>query len=199
MKTFQLMVFACFVLNINVLAQSRWGLSAGPTYSSLHDKENYEFLGGLDPRIGFNIGGVYEWNSKKNFGFQAELAYTLAGGKGSTETTDLHYLMFPMSITYSPSSWMKLGVGPQVGIFLGSNSDFDFRTVDAGVQAGVEFKLKDNVGIQVKNYFGLMYDTLENNADGAANDPLSPSEHDYKINRNNIFQINLRYYFSSGK
>ncbi len=74
-----------------------------------------------------------------------------------------------------------------------------FRTVDAGVQAGVEFKLKDNVGIQVKNYFGLMYDTLENNAAWATNDPLSPSEHDYKINRNNIFQINLCYYFSTGE
>jgi hypothetical protein len=191
MKIFQLMVFACFALNLNLIARSRWAITAGPNYTSLHDKDDR--IPASDPRLGFNVGGVYEWRSDVHVGFEAELAYTLAGGKGSKATTDLHYLMLPLALTYSPLPWMKIGTGPQAGILLGSNSDFDFRKFDAGVHAAVEIKLKDHVGIQLKNYFGLMYDTLDNNAA----EPLSPLEHDYKINRNNIFQINLRYYFSS--
>jgi hypothetical protein len=197
-KSLQILAFVSFVLSFPVLAQERFGVAAGPNISSLHHKKEPDTG---DPRVGLNVSGFYNHAFTDQFGLQVEVGYTLAGAKTNGLNWNLHYLMAPVTAYYAPISWLRIHAGVQGGILLAqdcSDSTYqkgDFRIFDAGIQTGLEFMLNENVSILVRNYFGLMYNDDRYYQFIDDDNPLLIEGRRSETNRNNIFQINVRFYF----
>jgi hypothetical protein len=189
----------CFLIGTTATAQYRFGITAGPNLSSLHHKKSVPFNTPV-PRVGFSVGGILDMKIDSHFGLQTELAYTLSGAKGPNEAVDLQSVVLPLTVTYAPLKWLKVGVGSHGGVLIESNNILDFRTVDGGVHAGLEFMLQEHLSIRVRNYFGLVYDRFDSNDMYQYIDEQDVIDIPaYKINRSNIFQLTVQYYFADSK
>jgi outer membrane immunogenic protein len=191
MKILPVLALICLCLSTSVLAQKhRWGISAGPTLSSLHNEKK---VGDYEPQIRFNLHAIYDLQFHEKFGFQTELGYTLAGD----EWQNLHYLTVPVTFNYKALPWLRPGIGPQFGLLLNPNPWVS--TFDAGIHLGAEIMVSDKFSIGVRNYFGMVYRKFYPSRHYRYiddHDPLIVDENEsFKINRNNIFQLNVRYYF----
>lgn len=195
----------------NLDAQSSFGVTGGLNYSTLiNQNSDFFWLDNFwEPKLGFNVGVTYQYGFSKKLGFRTEVMYSLAGATSSDDDKmNLHYVSVPVSFYYNPWKKIKLLVGPQINFLLRAkysagpyyfpNAD-EFNTVDFGIQSGLQFYFTETFSVSVKNYFGLVYSDefkFEPIQDG---DPPIGDYSPVKINRNNIFQVNLYYTLKSAK
>ncbi len=198
-----------------VMAQTekvKLGVKAGLNISSLTLNENE-----LDStnKTGFTAGLMTEIPLAKNFSIQPELLYSQQGMKLSysdpevenshyKSTIALNYLNIPIMLKYYVVKGFSIQAGPQVGILLKANNEYqdnflgynnqekmDLKDYSNGVDASANFGL----GYQFKDKFYLdaRYNMSYTNVfkDVTANT-------NYVINsdmKNRNFQITIGYFF----
>ncbi len=188
------------------------GVKAGLNISSLTFDENE--LKSSD-KTGFAAGLMAEIPVAKNFSVQPELLYSQQGMKISYSDPDvqnshykstikLNYLNIPVMLKYYVVKGLSVQAGPQVGILLKANNEYqdnflgydnrenlDLKDYANGVDASVNFGL----GYQFKDkfYADVRYNASYTNVfkDVTANT-------NYIINsdmKNKVFQITIGYFF----
>lgn len=209
----KLLLFTAVALFAFTTAQSqefRLGAKAGVNISSIGG----DYVGGLDPRIGFHVGGLVEIPLAGKFALQPEVLYSSQGAKyGSYLGVDLgdyeekiilDYVNIPIMGKYYIIEGLSVELGPQVGILVnakykGEDEDgsFDvdakdgYNSLDVAIGIGASYRLNNGVFFSIRFNKGLMdiSDDDEEYYDG--DDFYTVS---YK-NQNNVFQISAGYSF----
>lgn len=145
-------IFLSLIISYGLKAQSNTsiGLRVGLNVASLMG-ENVDPQG---PRNGLLIGGFYTHSISNTFGISGELLYSQQGARfensGQESTTELNYLQIPIYGNYflkvSDAVYLKLMLGPTVGILLDAEQDFEngnsiettdnYNSADYGILAG---------------------------------------------------------------
>lgn len=200
MRILFLTVLCCCVSWV-AQSQTRFGVSAGLNLSSLHSENNVTDY--WDSKLGPALSIFVEHSFNKRIGLQLDLGYSAAGANfeywGDKEPLHVHYLSVPVVFFYKPIDQLKFFVGPELNYLLqvqfdlnlSTGNDEKFKTIDYGLKAGIEYLPFPQWSISVKNYFGLHY-----NGTYPTNIHNDPDFETFKINRNNIFQVSIQYYFN---
>lgn len=178
---------AALMIGSSALAQDNLSLGGtagfGHTWLSNSTNAHYQPAG--------NLGLTLIYSTESNWGFGADLKWSIEGGKTSTtnftNTTRLDYLRIPLKAMYffgerGNAFRPKLTVGPSVGFLIGGNnkattisgdtkttvetkaSEFA-KSVDIGVaaSAGFNYRLVDRTWLNADlNYYHGISDVIEN-------------------------------------
>ena len=153
--------FVLSAISLAGVAQSNsLGINAGFGHSWIKNHQDVQF----NPAGNFGVSFVH--STKTNFGFGADLKFSLEGGQedytvGTTKfehTTDLNYIRVPLKAIYFFGKYgqrvrPKVHVGPSLGFLVGAHderknqttgaitedrkSDDDYHNFDIGLQGGV--------------------------------------------------------------
>lgn len=175
----------------------RFGAKAGVNFSDITGDMTDSFVG----LTSFHIGAVAEIPICESFAIQPELIYSRQGSdwedsfEGMTfeGTITADFLNIPVMAKYFVVEGLSIEAGPQIGILLKAEEEFD----------GEELDIKDSVkGIDFGLNFGLGYQ-LDNGLNFAArynlgltdlnDDPEFLGNSDYK---NSVIQISVGYFFN---
>lgn len=179
-KTFILLIALCSVLAANAQKTKReegikLGIKGGLNVANV--------MGDVDDvgiRTSINIGMLAEIIVNDKFSIQPELLYS---GQGASDTSDgggrikLDYVLLPVLAKFPIGSGLSIEAGPQLGFLVSgkyksnnSNDKIeDLKTMDFGLDAGLEYELKSGVIFQGRYNLGLTDTGLVGNNNRAAN------------------------------
>lgn len=213
----KLLLFTAVALFAFTTAQSqefRIGFKGGVNIASIGG----DYVDGLDPLVGFHLGGLVEIPLAGKFALQPELLYSVQGAKqGSYLGIDLgdynskvvlSYINVPIMAKYYIIEGLSVELGPQVGILFDANSKGDdeegsykedvkdfYNTLDVAIGIGASYRLNNGI------FFSLRYNKgitkiNEYFDDGFVVDkePIDGYDTSYK-QHNNVFQISAGYSF----
>ncbi|MCV9929026.1 PorT family protein [Flavobacterium sp. LS1R49] len=110
----------------------------------------------------YHAGLVAEIKLLEKFSIQPELLYSTQGASykaaGQEFKNKLGYLSIPVMAKFYLSKSFSLELGPQASFLLSEKNDFnvkDSKTFDFGLNAGLGFKITDNIFIQGRYGIGL--------------------------------------------
>ena len=118
-------------------------------------------------RTSINIGMLAEIIVNDNFSIQPELLYS---GQGASNTADgggrtkLDYVLLPILAKFPIASGLSVEAGPQLGFLVSAkykdndantNIKDGYKTMDFGLDAGLEYELKSGVIFQGRYNLGL--------------------------------------------
>lgn len=171
MKTIDVVITIIVILSFTPLSAQRFqgGLLAGITASQV-DGDSYSGYN----KVGL-MGGVFvNTGFKYNFGAQLEIRYAGKGAQKPTSSDDtevyklsLHYIDLPLMITYTfkKRAIFDLGIVPgylfaRKGKDSGGNlpQEFlvEFKKLDIAWLAGVNFKITENLIVNLRYSYSLM-------------------------------------------
>lgn len=191
-----LIAFYFLFTNINVNAQIKFGINSALSIANLSNEklENY-----WDTGIGYRVGGFVE----KSFGkvgirFETDYSYTVYQN-GLDDKLGLHYISVPITLFYNPIKRFKIFIGPELNFLLAqkgpkyklSFGEETFDKIDYGIHAEIEFLALNQLGISIRNYFGLQYNFKLEYLDINTNQMNQSG-----MDKFNIFGVGLNYYFS---
>jgi hypothetical protein len=191
-----------------------FGVKAGTNFSTITGDDT----DGLKTRVGFHVGGVAEIMFNEKIGIQPELLFSSVGAKykesydildvnvEATSVTVLNYLTLPIMGKYFVTDGVSLEFGPQLGILLSANEDYevsgggesesgdedikDYVTpLDFGLNIGAGYKFDNGLNFAARYYFGL------SNINDFSDDVDSDFNVDDYNNHNAGFQISVGYMF----
>ena len=125
---------------------------------------------GSDSRTSFHIGGMLNYEVSDKFSIQPEIFYSAQGANfeghedfGGDFEIRLDYINIPILADYTFAEGFSVQFGPQFGIninseieFDGASADFDeANTLDLGVVAGVQYTLEQGIFFQARYALGL--------------------------------------------
>ena len=186
MKTILIVLFVCMNYSIAVAQNVNFGIKGGLNLASLTGD-----VSDLDSRTSIHIGAMAEIEVSEVFSVQPELLFSSQGAKDSEfdEELRLNYLNLPIMAKFYPTSGLSIEAGPQVGVLLSAQSEFDGEEVDVkdaisdldlGLNFGLGYKLDNGLN------FGMRYNV------GVSN--VSDEDSDFKV-RNGVFQLSVGYFF----
>jgi outer membrane protein W len=186
MKNIIRITLAALTISGSVMAQDNLSLGGtagfGHTWLSNSTNSRYQPAG--------NLGLSLTYSTETNWGFGADLKWSIEGGKTSTSnftsTTRLDYVRVPLKLMYffgerGNAFRPKLTVGPSVGFLIGGKNEAttisgdtkttvetkasDFaKSVDLGVaaSAGFNYRLVERTWLNVDvNYYHGLTDIME--------------------------------------
>lgn len=122
----KILLASAIVLFAGLNAQTKFGVKAGYSLSTLNSNDDNFEIGGIkasmESKSGFYIGGLVEHKLNNKFALQGELEYANLGGKavvkayGVTVTEKLNFnrIMIPVSARYYATPELGLYAGPYV-------------------------------------------------------------------------------------
>ncbi|WP_040278587.1 porin family protein [Psychroserpens damuponensis] len=198
-KLMLLAAVAVFGLSSVNAQEVKFGAKAGLNMSNIGGDAD-----DLDGLTSFHLGGVAEIVISDKFSVQPELVYSAQGAKNE-ETFEgitfesklkLDYLNIPIMAKYYVAEGFSVEAGPQIGLLLSANEEFEgggesgeedvkdgFKGIDFGFGIGAGYKMDSGLNFSARYVLGL-----SNIADGEESD-------DYSI-QNNVFQISVGYFFN---
>ncbi len=187
-KVFIIAVIAVFSLTSTQAQEFSFGVKAGVNVASLGGDT---FVGGLDSRVSFHIGGLLVVPVSGDFSFQPELLYSSQGSRWNfagfgSEDLILDYVNVPLLGKYTFIPGLSAEAGPVIGVLVNAKVDGEdvkdnFSTIDAAFAIGATYRL--DMGV----FFSLRYNKGIMNINDNDNDNLK--------NQNNVFQISAGYSF----
>ncbi|MRT15778.1 PorT family protein [Vitellibacter sp. q18] len=204
----KLLLFTAVALFAFTTAQSqefRLGAKAGVNIASIGG----DYVGGLDSRVGFHVGGLVEIPLAGKFALQPEILYSAQGAKygyfGYDEKIQLDYVNVPIMGKYYIIEGLSVELGPQVGVlvnakFKGEDEDGSYtedakdgyKSLDFAVGIGASYRLNNGIFFSLRFNKGIM-DISE---DEEYYDPYDDYYYSYTYkNQNNVFQISAGYSF----
>ncbi|HEX8331934.1 MAG TPA: porin family protein [Segetibacter sp.] len=164
MRKYVLGVVLSTISLAGVAQSNSLGINAGFGHSWIKNHQDVQF----NPAGNFGVSFVH--STKTNFGFGADLKFSLEGGQEETvstpkveHTTDLNYIRVPLKAIYFFGNYgqrlrPKVHVGPSLGFLVGAHderkntatgaitedrkSDDDYHNFDIGLQGGVGFNYR---------------------------------------------------------
>jgi len=149
----------------NAQAQEvEFGAKIGANFSSIYGdtSDNVELITSV-----INFGVYSEIGLTEKFSFQPEIMYSIQGFSlnddvaGTDNIVSLNYLNVPLMGKYHVTKGLSLEAGPQIGFLLSAkNEDIDvkdtFKSIDFGVNLGLEYKLENGLNFGARYNFGLL-------------------------------------------
>jgi len=200
-----LLSFAVMLMAGASFAQVKFGITAGPSFSSTTYKNPLVNNGNKktsDMLTGLRAGVTVDLPLADEFFIQPSLLYVGKGGKqenalGADVKTRLHYLELPLNFMYKPevgTGNLFIGLGPYFSYALGGkvgDNDIDFgsdnalqtKRMDAGANFQVGYELPMGLNFGLHTDLGLV------NINGAGND-------DNRV-KNTSFGVSVGYKFGS--
>jgi opacity protein-like surface antigen len=140
----------------------RFGVKAGVNFASqtgdAFPEQNFDKEG----ITSYHAGLVAEIKLLEKFSIQPELLYSTQGASyksaGEEFKNKLGYLSIPVMAKFYLTKSFSLELGPQASFLLSEKNDFnvkDSKTFDFGLNAGLGFKLTENIFIQGRYGLGL--------------------------------------------
>ncbi|MDC7999793.1 porin family protein [Aequorivita todarodis] len=209
-KLLLLTAVALFAFTTAQSQEFRIGAKAGLNVASIGG----DYVGGLDPRVSFHLGGLVEIPLAGKFALQPELLYSSQGAKyGSYLGVDLgdyeekillDYINVPIMGKYYIIEGLSVELGPQVGILVnakykGEDEDGsfdvdakeDYNSLDIAIGIGASYRLNNGVFFSLRFNKGLM-DISDD--DDEYFEEGNYYRYSYK-NQNNVFQVSAGYSF----
>ncbi|MEH6762880.1 MAG: porin family protein [Aequorivita antarctica] len=209
----KLLLFAAVALFAFTTAHSqefRLGAKAGVNISSIGG----DYVDGLDPLVGFHVGGLVEIPLAGKFALQPEILYSSQGAKYVSYLVSdfqeydskviLSYINVPIMGKYYIIDGLSVELGPQIGVLVKANQKGDYadgsydddvkyfyNSLDIAIGIGASYRLNNGVFFSLRFNKGLMDisdDDIEYFEDGDLD------SYSYK-NQNNVFQISAGYSF----
>lgn len=176
-------------------AQSEIGLKGGIIFSDIK-KSGLNSNLTFKRKEGLSLGTFYKKrNVAGKFGFQTELLYQNKGADVSIQSIEgtsvytreileelpatyyntkevLHYLTFPLLITFQPASFFELYAGPEINYLLSMNPDriktSNLNHLSVGIASGLALNLGENTSLDFRYSFDLNhYDDIGNSSSSA--------------------------------
>ena len=167
MKKFILSIFAITAITLSISAQSAFGIKAGLNISSLSWDEKSILED--DSGVGYSIGVMYEYISKKDFGLDVSIIYsnekykTIWHRNSRDYDYDLttNFMKFPIHFKWMPKfinggKTVKpiLYTGPEIGWILLHKTSF--QTGEAGLfDQSASYKWNFGIGAEFLNKFQI--------------------------------------------
>ncbi|TVZ50912.1 porin family protein [Dokdonia sp. Hel_I_53] len=149
---------------ITVNAQeTTFGLKGGVNFASI----NGDDLDDLDGRTSFHVGAVANFGLTEAFAIQPEVVYSSQGASEEFEGDDinyrLNYINIPVLADYTFAEGFSAQFGPQFGINVSSDVEFDgdtedledVETLDLGLAGGLQYSLDQGIFFQARYTLGL--------------------------------------------
>lgn len=200
------LMFATLILvaSNSLIAQTRFGVKAGPNLANWTEKENGEKEDDLKSRLGFHAGFVADFALSKNFSIQPQLLYVNKGTaeehEGHLDKAIVHAIDIPINFLYkAPSSKGSffVGGGPNLGFNVGAtekSEDHGSEKIEIGSEPGqlkgFDFGLNFLAGYELTN--GLFFSA--NYTPGISNLANTPSNSDL-TKRSTYFGLSVGYFF----
>jgi hypothetical protein len=177
-------------------AQGSFGLKGGLNLA----KQKIEFDGAsatLDTRVGFHVGGYFNYAFNDQFSLQPELLYNSIGSQANDVVFKFNYISSPIVLKYNPVPIFNIHAGPQLGFLLsakatdGDDSEDvkeDIKPLDFGFAFGGGLDFASGVNFSVRYVLGL------SNIDDTDVDPSSSLVIDPSL-KNNVIQFSLGFTF----
>ena len=162
MKKFLLPLLALAAFNFGTAQEEsiRFGIKAGLNFANLVDED----LDG-DIKIGINGGAVIEIPLSEKFALQPEVLFSMQGLRAEQNSGfNLNYINIPIMAKYYISQGLSLQAGPQLGILVSSNTEFNgvkvdskdiMSSIDLGVNFGAGYQLSSGIFFDVRYNLGL--------------------------------------------
>lgn len=175
-----------------------FGLRGGLNFSTLkNQKSEYD---GYEPKIGILIGGIFKNDLNDKFGISSEVLYSMEGAnfENSNNYIRIHRLSFPILVSYNLSKKITVGIGPELKLQLDVKSNLYgdisslYDPLDYGGTLQFEFKPINSIGISLRNYFGLKYQSVIQITDINANEIEK-----FKSDKSNVLNVSVTYYFGN--
>ncbi|AFL82071.1 hypothetical protein Aeqsu_2618 [Aequorivita sublithincola DSM 14238] len=215
MKKF--LLFTAVALFAFTTAQSqefRIGFKGGVNIASIGG----DYVDGLDPLVGFHLGGLVEIPLMGKFAIQPELLYSSQGAKYGNylgidlgdyeEKLLLSYINVPIMAKYYIIEGLSVELGPQIGVLVSSkykgkdeDGDFEvdnkdaFNSLDVAIGIGASYRLNNGLFFSLRFNKGITkinQDSEFELYDGE--DPIPGFDYSYK-QHNNVFQVSAGYSF----
>lgn len=155
-----------FAMSFSAQAQLlQIGAKAGLNYANFSGTEIQ-----TDAITSYHAGLIAEIKLMDKFAIQPELLYSTQGASydraGEEFKNELGYLAIPVLAKIYLSKSFSLEVGPQASFLLSEKNNFDVNnanTFDFAVDAGLSFKITENIFVQGRYVLGLT--EVSSNAD----------------------------------
>lgn len=159
-------------------------------------------------RTSFHLGGMAEIPISEKFSAQPELLFSSQGAKYEDEgSLNLNYLYVPLMGKYYVTDQLSLEVGPQIGYLLSAKAKYDtidnapspnttgnksgasesedvksdVKSIDAGLNFGVGYKLDPQINFSIRYNLGLLDGNNLDNELGKF--------------KNSVIQVSFGYFF----
>lgn len=136
-----------------------------------------------DTKYRWHAGFLAHLHMSRHFAIQPELIYSAQGAEHITTATDtqieLGYLNLPIVFQYMTGSGFRFQAGPQIGILLNADRDFNsvesdiknaVKKADLGVLAGFSYVMKMGLGFDARYIYGLTDIAKKGNTAGLGSD-----------------------------
>lgn len=158
MKKTILVTALLFVLSFSAQAQLlQIGVKAGLNYANFSGTEIQ-----TDAITSYHAGLISEIKLLDKFAIQPELLYSTQGASydnaGQEFKNELGYLAIPVLAKIYLSKSFSLELGPQASFLLSEKNNFDVadpNTFEFAIDAGLSFKITQNIFIQGRYVLGL--------------------------------------------
>ena len=158
------------LIPIITFSQKRMGVLSGLNNSSISEG----VLGqvSITDKMGFHLGGFYEFNLTEKIKFKPKLVYSQQGNRDGESSSIEHidyksnYLNIPLNFKFYESTYIL--VGPQIGFLISEERYSPFikgETFDLGLNLGFGQKIKDFF-LELNFYQGLTKAIDKPNYDG---------------------------------
>jgi hypothetical protein len=166
--------------------ETTFGILGGANFASIGGDD----IEDVDGRTSFHLGALAEIGITEKFAVQPEVLYSAQGITEGDETLRLDYINIPVFAKYYLIEGLSLEAGPQLGINVNSQYEYDgetedadgFNTLDLAAALGVGYKLPMGVFFQANYNLGIS-DVMEE---------VNGFQVDAK---NNVFQFSVGYMF----
>lgn len=169
MKKIVILMLALFS-GIIYAQEITFGAKAGVNLATVTgDTEDEEGIKkGVEPIIGFNVGGFVNYRINQKIAVQPELYVSYQGAKAevteymgqpldASKKINLPYLMLPVLVQYYPIEKLRVELGPQIGYNFTEAIDFKGTVNINGNVISLEEKMKDIAKFDISLNIGVGY------------------------------------------
>jgi hypothetical protein len=194
-KIISILIISMICSTIGLAQGVSFGVKGGVNFASIN------FSGDFSPdvksKVGFHTGVFVSLMLSDKIGIQPEALYSIQGTKIDISTYDqqynLAYINVPILLRYNLNDMISLHAGPQIGLLLSAEEEFDGSTTDIkdslkgtdmGIAVGGEVDLPAKLGFGVRYVIGLS--NLEDDSSG-----------DVTV-KNGVFQVYVKFRLVGG-
>jgi hypothetical protein len=202
MKRFIRFIFiALSLVCIQTAAQeSALGLKGGLNFSNL----NGDDISGTDGKFVYHVGGFARVGITDFVALQPEAIYSLKGADSDQGDLRLSYIDVPILAKLYLSDHLNLHAGPQFGILLNAESDFNgittdvkeqYSTLDFAAAAGLEYELSMGLVFGARYHLSLSSIGEDYESSVTVNGVTSTVEVEAADVRNGVMQVYMGFTF----
>lgn len=162
MKRNTLTIALLFWALVSFAQHAQVGIKAGINIADLnYDNSSFD----PDARVGVHAGLLVHFHLTRNMAVQPEVVYSSQGAEFGDYDLKINYINVPFLFQYMFNSGFRLETGPQVGVLLDAEQEYNdgddnnvkrsFKKTDLGWAFGVGYLSPTGLGVDARYNLGL--------------------------------------------